>query len=186
MRECPASRRSCQANRLQAPQIFRRWRAGTYGSDRRVRFRAVRRTRSERLRTGSHRWRQVCGPRVHSLESVAVLHATRLEAPAEPLLALGARAVREGFLVHVALNTFLDGVVTHGGSRGQRFVDVAAFDDLPRVRFGFGRLLLRGANLVGDAGDRLHVMAYLVRDDIRLGEVTLRGELGFELAEKCE
>src|SRR6187431_592250 len=133
MRECPASRRSCQANRLQAPQIFRRWRAGTFGSDRRVRFRVARRTRSERLRTGSHRWRRVCGPRVRSLESVAVLHAACLEASAEPLLALSAGAMRERLLIHVTLNAFLNGVVTHGGSRGQRFVDVAALDDLALV-----------------------------------------------------
>ena len=29
-------------------------------------------------------------------------------------------------------------------------------------------------------------MADLVRDDVRLGEITLRGELGFELAEERE
>ena len=206
----PRVQAKLSARRPRAPRTRRRWRAGTCGSDTRAHFRAAHRTRSERRRIGSRRWRRACETRDPLTGTCcSPARGPSRVALAEPLLALRAGAVREGFLVHVALHAFLDGVVTHGGGRGQRFVDVAALDELARavgvmrpdagvtirlqfhlhlqrVRLGFGRLLLRGAHLVGDAGHGLHVMADLVRDDVRLGEVALRGELGFELPEERE
>src|SRR4051812_24503102 len=128
-----ASIRSSRACRRRAPRTVRRWRAGTCGSGTRARLREARRPHSGSRRTGSRRWRPPFARHHCSLERVAALDLAGRETLAEPLLALLAGTVREGFLVHVALDALLDRVVADGLRRGECFFDVALLDELARA-----------------------------------------------------
>ena len=99
-----------------------------------------------------------------------------------------------------ALSLALEAVVADRGGSVQAFLDVARLQDLPgalgvvrpdpgeairlqlhlhleRVRFGAAALALRLLDSPGDPEEVLHVVADLVRDDVRLGEVAGRTDL---------
>ena len=53
-----------------------------------------------------------------------------------------------------------------------------------RVALAFAGPLARGSDALRDAGERLHVMAHLVGDDVRLGEVAGRAKAIAQLLEE--
>src|SRR5688572_24864414 len=124
------------------------------------------------------------------VESVARGGVARTQARREPALPIGRGAVRERVGRHRTPGAALQSVVANGSRRGQAFFDVAGLEhahglirvigpdageavglqlhrDLQTVGTGFVRSLLRRANLVRGAEQRLHVMADLVADDVR-------------------
>src|SRR5207249_2577631 len=141
-------------------------------------------------------------------ERVALPQLAGLEAPAEPVHALPGRAVREGLRRHAALGLTLQPVVPDRRGGVERLLQIALLEDVARllgvVRPDAGQAvglqldadgrrvalraaaLPRGRDLLGDAEQRLHVMADLVGDDVGLREVTGRAETIAKRAEEAE
>src|SRR5688500_8670680 len=152
---------------------------------------------SMRSRTALPSKRRLSSMRVIPLflvESVARGGIAGTQARPEPALAVRRGAVREGIWRHGSPRVALQPVVADGRGRGKAFFDVAGLEharglirvigpdareavglelhrDLQAVRVDAARALLRRANLVRSAQQRLHVMADLVADDVRRGEV---------------
>ena len=150
-----------------------------------------------------------------ALEGVALRRVGAVEAPVEPLLALLGGAVGPGLGVDLHAGLLLDAVVADGGRRGQALLDVAPLEaDVaalaaplvdrlrpdPGVAVGLqlephrplvGLLLrpgglLAGVDRVAGALEVLHVVAELVGDHVRLGEVAGGVEPGGQLAVEVE
>src|SRR5215211_2773097 len=142
-------------------------------------------------------------------EGVAAGRVARLVAALEPRHALLGGAVGPGLRVHVDPRAGLDPVVADRCGGSQALLDVAGLqvallvDGLrPDAREAVGlelhlhgqavdlllrpRLLLELADLALDAGHRLHVVADLVGDDVRLREVARGPEAPVELREEVE
>src|SRR5437868_3211953 len=138
-------------------------------------------------------------------EGVAPAQVAGLDPPREPLHALLARAVGEGLRRHAALRLPLQPVVADGRRGIERLLHVARLEDVaralgvvrPDAREAIGLQLqpdgrrvgrrpaapALGHHAIGDPELFLDVMADLVRDHVRLREVTGRPE---PLAQRTE
>src|SRR5256885_424177 len=130
--------------------------------------------------------------------------ASRIEAALEPPHALLRRPVRERLRNDATLRLLLQTVVADRGGGIQCFLQIALVELIHRagvmapdasvairlelhahrdaVVFGFRDASLRCLQALEAAGQLLHVMAHLVRDDVRLREITWRLEAVLQVA----
>src|SRR5215207_6319063 len=140
-------------------------------------------------------------------ERVAVGRLAALAAAVEPLVPLGGRAVREGVGVHLASRLLLEPIVADRLGRPDRLVDVAGVEVAglehrlrPYARVAVGLQLQPHGRVVRAvrigaadpldlrAGSQLllDVVADLVRDHVRPGEVAARLQLALHVAVERE
>src|SRR5262249_29602458 len=147
-------------------------------------------------------------------EGVARVEGAGAEAATEPFGTLRRRAVGKAIGRDAAGRHALQPIVADRGGRLQSFIDVAGLElhlttigaaglrrsvspdagqavglqlEAHRQRIRGGRLLLlRGSEALLDAGQPLHVMADLVRDDVGAREIAGRAESLAQLAEESQ
>src|SRR5213075_3424324 len=125
--------------------------------------------------------------------SVAVLGASGVESALEPVGPLLRRTVRERLGIDRAAGHPLNAIVANRCGSVETFIDIAALEDValrggvaPDAGVTVSLQLERHALAHVRSRQLLHVMSELVRDHVRLGEISLRAELVPQFLEESE